>query len=450
MNKLILTFLFAIPLFCLGTYAQCTLPADGTCQFDVAGDHTVTVTQDIVVRVHVWGAGGAGGQEGGNNKARGGGGGGAYSRGNSVTLLAANSPYTATVGLGGEATTNHQGGYDPTHTEDGGISSFEGISAEGGQGAEEGASPGRGGNAGAGAGDVKFSGAFGGARVASNNGLGDGGGGGGAGGATGDGSTGSVGPDEMDNNAVAAGGGGGSGNPGGGSGGTGGDTDNDDPCTNGPCAAPGNAPGGGGGGKGSGSAQSGNGSNGRVVIQFLSLLPVELVYFDANLQGKEVLLTWQTASELNNEKFILESGTDGRNFKSIGEVKGSGTSDFTNEYHFNDKNPLLGVNYYRLKQVDFDGTFSYSEVTSVTVQSSKVSRVLSNPVADELTIVQSQTTDEVQGIFIFNALGELIKSTTSAPETITTSIPVSDLASGHYYVEIRGKSSSETHKWFKL
>ncbi|HRJ29850.1 MAG TPA: hypothetical protein PLV21_06285 [Cyclobacteriaceae bacterium] len=95
-------------------------------------------------------------------------------------------------------------------------------------------------------------------------------------------------------------------------------------------------------------------------------LPVELVYFRANLTPEKLVnLEWQTASELNNDGFEVERSKDGFDFTSIARINGAGTTSTKNDYALLDQFPLSGTSYYRLKQIDFDGTYTYSYVVSV-------------------------------------------------------------------------------------
>lgn len=94
-------------------------------------------------------------------------------------------------------------------------------------------------------------------------------------------------------------------------------------------------------------------------------LPVSLTSFTAKANLQNIDLAWATASEKDNSHFdILRSG-DGKTFTKIGEVKGAGTTDATNNYTFTDKNALPGVSYYQLKQVDFNGNATLSKVEVV-------------------------------------------------------------------------------------
>lgn len=100
----------------------------------------------------------------------------------------------------------------------------------------------------------------------------------------------------------------------------------------------------------------------------LNVLPISLLAFDAQPTSEAtVLLTWSTASEINNDYFSLERSKDTGQWEAIAEIKGAGNSNNTLHYSHVDKNPLMGLSYYRLKQTDYDGTYSYSEVKSVMV-----------------------------------------------------------------------------------
>ncbi|GGF00607.1 T9SS type A sorting domain-containing protein [Hymenobacter cavernae] len=95
------------------------------------------------------------------------------------------------------------------------------------------------------------------------------------------------------------------------------------------------------------------------------VLPVELTAFNAARTGTTVSCTWATASEKNNEKFVVERSLDAKTFQAIGTVEGAGTTTNTSNYSFVDQQPTLGINYYRLRQVDTDGEESFSPVVAV-------------------------------------------------------------------------------------
>lgn len=94
-------------------------------------------------------------------------------------------------------------------------------------------------------------------------------------------------------------------------------------------------------------------------------LPVELSSFSGKQEGSTNVLTWETSSELNNDYFSIERSVDGNTFYEIGRLKGAGNSTSLNGYVFYDEYPGEGTNYYRLKQIDKDGSFEYSNVIAI-------------------------------------------------------------------------------------
>jgi archaellum component FlaG (FlaF/FlaG flagellin family) len=96
-------------------------------------------------------------------------------------------------------------------------------------------------------------------------------------------------------------------------------------------------------------------------------LPVELISFKGVHETEKVVLTWVTASEINNDYFLIEKSLDGKYFTEIGQVEGNGTTAISQSYQFSDSQLTNGNIYYRLKQVDLDGSFEFSQVISVRV-----------------------------------------------------------------------------------
>jgi len=168
----------------------------------------------------------------------------------------------------------------------------------------------------------------------------------------------------------AAGGGGGGGLYGGGGGGA-------DGC----CVSSNGGAGGGGGSSlvpGGAACIPGTWSgNGQVILSWTcSVLPIELLYFRAEplLQNgkKLVLLKWETQVQINNDYFIIERSREGSAWEELIKVKGEGTFMQPKSYEVKDLNPYDGISYYRLRQVDYDGNYSYSYVLSVHFNSFQV------------------------------------------------------------------------------
>ncbi len=118
-----------------------------------------------------------------------------------------------------------------------------------------------------------------------------------------------------------------------------------------------------------------------------SPLPIELLSFDAIMNGKQVDINWTTATELNNDYYTIEKSKDGINFETSSIVDAAGNSLSLINYKDIDANPFEGISYYRLKQTDFNGTFSYSKIVSVnyTLSDDGMS-IFPNPTIGEINI----------------------------------------------------------------
>ena len=167
--------------------------------------------------------------------------------------------------------------------------------------------------------------------------------------------------------------------------------------------------------------------NGPITITRLGPLPVELSSFNAFARAGAIEISWSTASELNNERFLIErSGADAV-FVSIGEVKGAGTTAEPTEYSFTDRAPLQGANYYRLRQIDHDGTENLSKVVTASLNKPNKLKAFPNPVSNVLNIESNQTGD----FYILNLLGQQVLR-----GKIRQQIDVSALPQGTYILKI--------------
>lgn len=135
-------------------------------------------------------------------------------------------------------------------------------------------------------------------------------------------------------------------------------------------------------------------------------LPVELSSFTLNKKENSQELNWSTASELNNQGFEVQRSNDGMNFYLLGWIDGNGTSNNTHNYSFEDYEAIIGVAYYRLKQLDYDGSFEYSEVINTAVSSTIPKSLLTafpNPASTTLNIqsISNYKVVNMQGRTIF-------------------------------------------------
>jgi hypothetical protein len=147
-------------------------------------------------------------------------------------------------------------------------------------------------------------------------------------------------------------------------------------------------------------------------------------------QGKEVLLDWQVSSQQDNDYFSVERSPDGVSFSTIGSLPGSQGEVARTNYTFTDQDPLSGVNYYRVRQVDVDGQYSFSNIALGLVDEISSILVYPNPVKDILYITGVYKPEEV--ITIHNAFGGLVYRGPAANGEIL----LSDFPSGIYVLKI--------------
>lgn len=142
-------------------------------------------------------------------------------------------------------------------------------------------------------------------------------------------------------------------------------------------------------------AQSFNDKTDDVVI----VTPVKLLTFGATKFNSDILVKWETAQELNNSHFIIERSTDGISFISVGQVKGNENSSIIVAYNFLDVNAPTVNLYYRLKQVDLDGTFTYSDIVLVKAGKSNngTISIFPNPIADYKININVSKLPKVEG-----------------------------------------------------
>jgi Secretion system C-terminal sorting domain len=164
-------------------------------------------------------------------------------------------------------------------------------------------------------------------------------------------------------------------------------------------------------------------------------LPVQLFTFGANLlTDNEILVSWVTLSEIDNDYFEVERSTYGYNWRLIGTVDGAGSSSQISDYFFIDDQPLIGVNYYRLKQIDLNGGYEYSWVVREDIKASSDLYLYPNPASNQL-IVSLKDVQEFDLLF-YNASGQSVSHLISSSELLnqTIKIDVSRLAAGVYFV----------------
>ncbi|MDU0371485.1 T9SS type A sorting domain-containing protein [Hymenobacter endophyticus] len=165
-------------------------------------------------------------------------------------------------------------------------------------------------------------------------------------------------------------------------------------------------------------------------------LPVTLTNFTAAAQGPDVLLRWTTASEVNNDRFEVEVSPDGRTFRRIGQVTGRGSSNQPQAYQLLDPavaRYATSLVYYRLRQVDRDGTAAYSTVRTVAVSAQPGLALFPNPTTQTTTLTGAQPGTMVT---VFDAVGrQVLRAMADAAGTATLVLPAGR-ATGVYVVRV--------------
>lgn len=169
-------------------------------------------------------------------------------------------------------------------------------------------------------------------------------------------------------------------------------------------------------------------------------LPVNMITLSATRVASNVLVSWTTVSEQSNDQFIIQRSSDGKSFHAVGNVKGNGNTDAFIHYEFIDDNPLDADSYYRIVQVDFDGTKSHSEIVSVQFSDSRLF-VYPNPSPGSFTV---ECTGGLMGeIVIDNIAGKnILKEKVNALEPFKRNYDLSDLPEGIYILSIRSSEKN--------
>lgn len=184
-----------------------------------------------------------------------------------------------------------------------------------------------------------------------------------------------------------------------------------------------------------------------------SALPVGLEYFKGEKSGKLVHLTWKTATEQNTRLFDIERSNNGINYSSIGTV--AATNNATGStYAFDDKNYSGSVIYYRLKQVDQDGSYKYSNVVTIQNETTRenVVAILNNPFTDKFDISISTPEQSKVVVNLLDVTGKLLytKTVTTLNNSLTTVTPdTKKLAAGMYLVQVNINGNTTIKKVIK-
>jgi hypothetical protein len=177
----------------------------------------------------------------------------------------------------------------------------------------------------------------------------------------------------------------------------------------------------------------------------VSPLPITLSEFSVKKDKEKSLIQWTTISEINNDYFVVERSNDAENFHEISKVKGAGNSNTILNYQVKDYSPLSGTNYYRLKQVDFDGSYSYSEIKALNFEKN-----LSPTVYYYDNKLHVNATDVIRNlqIEIYDVCGKLVYQNNQYCDSKTIIVNINqNLENGIYIAIIRTEEQQNSYKF---
>ncbi|MBC7535739.1 MAG: T9SS type A sorting domain-containing protein [Ferruginibacter sp.] len=176
-------------------------------------------------------------------------------------------------------------------------------------------------------------------------------------------------------------------------------------------------------------------------------VPVTLLSFTGRIRNKEVLLNWQTTAEYNNHYFDIERSNSANNFFKIGRANGNGTTAVPHSYSFPDLHPLPGINYYRLKQVDFDNRSSYSNTVPIEFKATESLSAYYSITDNTVHIIFNEKQDDVH-LKLFANNGQLVYTATASGTVTNYNFALPALASGIYIIQLLNDRLNYTKKIF--
>lgn len=172
-------------------------------------------------------------------------------------------------------------------------------------------------------------------------------------------------------------------------------------------------------------------------------MPIELTSFTAHAKGTGVSLDWSTAQELNNDYFQVEKSVNSNDWTVVAKVDGTGNSQTVKNYNAFDANPVSGINYYRLKQVDLDGKFKYSKTISIKAEGPKSTiSILTNPFHSLLSVNLNSATSQMVSVRLMDITGKqvAVENWSLSRGNVKKDFSVGALNPGMYILTIRNNS----------
>lgn len=188
-----------------------------------------------------------------------------------------------------------------------------------------------------------------------------------------------------------------------------------------------------------------------VVVAPIILLPMELTNFEANCDASNVSITWSTLSELNNDYFEIERSENGFDFESIATIPRNKNKSNLLDYHWIDGQPLHGTAYYRIKQNDIDGHFSYSEIAAVTCDlSEQAIGIFPNPFDQNVNLRFWNPIEEDGRLRVMDCTGRVVYEQVLQAQSQAVDLAIGQkLTAGVYYIKVDLQTASYTRKLIK-
>jgi hypothetical protein len=181
-------------------------------------------------------------------------------------------------------------------------------------------------------------------------------------------------------------------------------------------------------------------------------LPIELMYFDAFRSDKVIHFRWATASELNNDYFTIERSLNNEYYQPIQIIQGAGTSNIPHYYTTTDANLPSGKAYYRLKQTDYDGNFTYTRIfVAENLPDKSELTLLPNPAKNKIQLSTAKIVSDIAIVEIIDVYGKKVQmEILSLPENALPELSVANLPKGIYFLILTDANHNiQTGKFIK-
>ncbi len=185
-------------------------------------------------------------------------------------------------------------------------------------------------------------------------------------------------------------------------------------------------------------------------IGLTEALPLTLLDFKAQRAKESVVLTWETTNEIKVGKFEVEFSLDATNFHAFATVIARNSSQQINDYTTLHCCPALGTNFYRLKIIDKDGKFTYSQIRTVVFESNNAFKIYPNPVTNNnLSISFDKSLDSNAEVYIYNSIGSTVLMASFPNGQSLYNLQLPTLTSGTYFIIINTKNKIYQSKFVK-